>query len=276
MAITTQDGVLNGAQTIRMFAKVATPTLVAGRPQSLWGLGGMPGAGAFDNTLNGVVLSSSSTVPNGAIPHFDPASNQAYLARFAAMATQAGMLLLCDRLWHNGGITITSTSAQNITSPTWPARCPTSGLDETPATTGLGVHLALEVSGATGAGTPTITISYTNQDGTAGRTATNIAATVASSAAGATYLIGLQAGDQGVRSVQSITLSATWTSGTINLVAYRLLAMLPLIAGNVGNADDALTGNLPQIYNGTVPYLMFIPTTTTATIVVGSYGETHG
>jgi hypothetical protein len=276
MAITTQDGVLNGAQTIRMFAKVATPTLVAGRPQSLWGLGGIPGAGAFDTTLNGVVLSSSSAVPAGAIPHFDPASNQAYLSRFAAMATQAGMLLLCDRLWHNGGITITSTSAQSITSPTWPARCPTSGIDETPATTGEGVMLAVEVSAATGAGTPTITISYTNQDGTAGRTATNIVATVASSAAGATYLIGLQAGDRGVRSVQSITLSATWTSGTINLVAYRLLAMLPLIAGNVGNADDALTGNLPLIYNGTVPYLMFIPTTTTATLVVGSYGETHG
>lgn len=152
MAITSLDGIVAGAQTPRMFAKAVTATLVAGRPASLWSLGGMPGAGAFDNTLNGVVLSSSSAVPNGAIPHIDPASNNAYLAYLEAQATQPGVLMLLDRLWHNGGFTITSTSAQNITSPTWPSRCPTSGIDQTPSTNGLGVQLAVEVSAATGGG----------------------------------------------------------------------------------------------------------------------------
>lgn len=276
MAITTLDGVIAGMRPPMILSKAITATLVAGRPASLWSLAGSPGAGGFDTTLNGVVLSSSSALVNGQIPHYDPASGNAYLARLQAAATQAGTLLLLDRLWHNGGYTITSTAAQNSTTPTWPSRCPTSGLDDTPATTGQGVLLAVEVSAATGAGTPTITISYTNQAGTASRTATNILATVASSAIGATYFIGLQAGDTGVRSVQSLTLSATWTSGTINLVAYRLLATLELPGNLMPNAIDAITGGLPRLYNGVVPWLVFVPNTTTATLVTGAYTETHG
>jgi hypothetical protein len=256
-------------------AKAVTATLVAGRPASLWSLAGSPGAGAFNATLNGVVLDSTSALVAGQIPHYDSASNS-YIATFEACATQSGRLLVLDRLWHNGGFTITSTGAQSITSPTWPSRCPTSGTDDTPATTGHGIMLAVEVSAATGAGTPTITISYTNQAGTAGRTATNIIATVASSAIGATYFIGLAAGDTGVRSVQSLTLSATWTSGTINLVAYRLLSALNLAGAFIPNAVDAITGGLPRVYNGTVPWLVFVPNTTTATNVQGSYTETHG
>lgn len=275
MAITTLDGYVAGKRPPVDIAKAVTATLVAGRPASLWALGGRPGAGAFDSTLNGVVLSSSTTIPNGAIPHFNPSSGNAYLDYFEAMATQAGRILLLDRMWHNGGYTITSTAAQNSTTPTWPSRCPTSGTDDTPATTGRGVMLALEISAATGAGTPTITISYTNQAGTASRTATNVIATVATSAIGATYFIGLQAGDTGVRSVQSLTLSATWTSGTMNLVAYRLLGSMPLQA-LAANSISPLKGAGSRLYNGVVPWMVFVPNTTTASVISGSYIESHG
>lgn len=276
MAITTVDGALAGMRPPMFISKAVTATLVAGRPASLWSLAGSPGAGAFNATLNGVVLSSTGALVNGQIPHYNPASGLAYVARFAAKATQAGVVMLMDRLWHNGGFTITSTGAQSITSPTWPSRCPTSGTDDTAATTGHAVMLALEVSAATGAGTPTITISYTNQAGTAGRTATNIIATVASSAIGATYFIGLAAGDTGVQSVQSLTLSATWTSGTMNLVAYRLLTSVVCGAAFVDGEADILTGGRPIVYDGTVPWLVFQPSTTTASVISGVYQETHG
>jgi hypothetical protein len=257
-------------QPARLLAKSTTATLVAGRPASLWSLAGSPGAGAFDTTLNGVVLSSTSAQVAGQIPLFDPASNNQYLARLSAGATQAGQLLLLDRIWHNGGYTITSTSAQNSTTPTWPSR----SADGT--TNGDAVLLALEISAAAGAGTPTITIAYTNQAGTASRSATNLLATVASPAIGATYFIGLQAGDTGVRSVQSLTLSATWTSGTMNLVAYRLLAALEIPLAGVPNAMDALTSGMPRLYNGTVPWLVFVPNTTTASVLTGSFVATQG
>lgn len=207
----------------------------------------------------------------GQLPHTDPVSIAAYLMRLEAQVRQPGTLYLLDRLWHNGGYTITSTSGQNTTHPGLPAR------DANGATNGDGVLAAVEVSANVGTGTPTLTVGYTNQAGTAGKTATNILATVASPIIGAFHKIGLAAGDTGMRSIQSLTLSATWTSGTINLVMYRQLAALELggAAPPGPNAIDALTGGLARLYNGVVPFLVFIPTTTTATDVTGSYVETQ-
>jgi hypothetical protein len=267
MAITTLDGAIAGMQWPRAFAKGVTATLVAGRPASLWSLAGNPGAGAFDNTLNGLALSAPQ---NGQINFVDPGSGNSYLARLQASATIAGTLLLCDRIWHNGGYTITSTSAQNSTSPTWPSR------DADGATAGNGVLLGLEISAAAGAAAPTITIAYTNQAGTGSRSAVNVDATQNSPAIGAFYRIGLQAGDTGVRSVQSLTLSASWLSGTMNLVAYRVLAALELTAAHTPNAIDALTSGFTRIYNGSVPFLLFLPSTTTATNVSGTMIVTQG
>lgn len=270
MAITTVDGAIAGMQPPRPFAKAVTGTMVAGRPQSTWALAGNPGAGAFDNTLNGVVLSSTSAMVNGQLPHVNPVSGNAYLAALTGNATIAGTLLLCDRLWHNGGFTITSTGAQSITSPTFPAR------DIAGSTNGDGVYLGLEISAAAGAAAPTITIGYTNQAGTASRTATNAFPTANSPTAGAFFPIGLQAGDTGVRSVQSLTLSVSWVSGTMNLVAYRVLAALPLAGAFIPNQLDILTGAMPQLQAGVVPFLVFVPSTTTTSNISGVYVETHG
>lgn len=271
MAITTLDGAIAGMNWPRYFAKAITPTLVAGRPASLWSLGGNPGAGSFDTTLNGVALSSTSAQVNGQLNFVDPGAGvNAHLARFQASATQAGTLLLCDRIWHNGGYTITSTAAQNSTTPTWPAR------DAAGTTNGDGILVACEISAATGAGVPTITVAYTNQAGTATRSSTNISPTVASSAIGATYFMGLQSGDFGVRSIQSVTLSATWTSGTMNMVAYRPLAALELPAAFVPNAIDVLTSGMPRMYNGTVPWLIFLPNAVTTTTIQGQFIYTTG
>jgi len=270
MAIATLDAALAGAVAPAWFAKAITPTMVAGRPQSLWGLGGNPGAGSFDTTLNGVTLSSTSAQVAGQLPFTDPVSGNTYLARLQGAATIAGTLLLCDRQWHNGGFTITSTTAQTITSPTLPAR------DKAGTTNGDGVILGLEISAAAGAAAPTITVAYTNSAGTSGRSATNSFATANSPTAGAFFPIGLQAGDTGVRSVQSLTLSASWVSGTMNLVAYRVLAALELPNANTSNAIDALTSGFPRFFNGTVPFLVFIPSTTTASNISGSLVVTQG
>lgn len=269
MAITTIDGALAGMQPPRFFHKAVSPTAVLGRPQSTWGLAGVPGAGSFDTTLNGVVLDCTSALINGQLPFFNPGSGTSYLARFVGSFSNGGQLLLCDRLWHNGGYTITSTSAQNSTTPTWPAR------DNTGSTNGDGVLLGLEVSSVTGAGAPTISVSYTNSSGTSGKTATNAFATVGASAAGAFFPIGLQAGDTGVRSVQSLTLSATWTSGTMNLVAYRVIAAMEC-NNSMGNALDILEGGFPQMFNGTVPWLTVIPAIANTFNLSGSLAVAQG
>lgn len=267
MAISTLDGALAGMQFPQYFAKSHPSTPVAGRPQSLWSGAGNPGAGSFNTSLAGVTLTSPVA---GQIIHNDPSSGNAYLGRLQAAGANAGTLLLCDRLWHNGGFTITQTTAQTISSPTWPAR------DINGATLGDGVYLGLEVSSATGSGTPSITVSYTNSAGTSGKTGTNIDTTASSSGLGSFFRINVAAGDYGVRSVQTLTLGATWTSGVINLVAYRVIASLEIGAANVGNAMDALTSGFPRIYNGSVLFLVFIPATATAGSVSGTYIETQG
>lgn len=267
MAITTIDGAIAGAQYPRHFIKTATPTLVAGRPHSLFYLAGQPGAAVAPSPgLAGAALTTYA----GQIPFTNPVSGNSYLHRLVGQATIAGKLMLCDRLWHNSGFTITQTTAQTVNSVAWPAR------DATGTTNGDQILIGVEVSTATGAAAPTLTIGYTDQSGNAGATATNVVPTVASSAIGAFYPIGLAAGDTGVRSVQTFTLSVSWVSGVIHLVAYRVLAELELTAANVSNAIDALTSGFPRLFDNTVPFLIFVPSTTTASNINGSVIWTQG
>jgi hypothetical protein len=254
MAITTLAGIRTGTvQPTRYMKNAAFNTLAAHRHQSSFYLsGGDPAAATAPAPgLAGAALTSYAgqiLVPS--------ASNTTYLSNFSAYdgpsGTARGQMLLCDRLWHNSGINITLNTAQTINSVAWPAR------DINNSTNGDGVFIGVEVRVATGAGTPTLTLSYTNQAGTAGRTGTNIIATVASAGIGSFYVLGLQAGDTGVRSIQTYTQSATWTSGTIHLVAFRIMAVVPLRgAGIPGNDHDYTHLGLNAQPDNTVPFLLF-------------------
>ena len=258
MAIATIDGALAGMQPLVAWSKLSTQTLVAGRPYSLWGQAGAPGAGSFDTTLAGVALSSTSAIPPGAFRHVDPGAGNAYLARFTGGVSQSGMLLLCDRLWHNGGIGITTTTGQTVTSAAFPAR------DNAGSINGDGVQIGLEVSAGCGAAAPAPTITYTNQAGVGSKSAGLSFATANSPAAGSFFPFGLQAGDTGVKSIQTYTQNTSWVSGTVNLVAYRVLAQLPLMGG------------FARLYNGVCPFLIFVPSTTGNLNLSGSYVETQG
>lgn len=261
MALSTLDSLIAGAQQPRDFAKGVTGTLVAGRHMSLFYLGGLPGAAAAPSPgIGGAALTSYA----GQLPFSNPVSGETKLLNFSGMATQAGQLWLCDRLWHNSGIGITTTTLQAFTGAAdIPAR------DMSGTQTGEGVFGAVEVSAATGAGTPTLTLEYTNSAGTTARTGTNVVATVASSIAGTFHPIGLQAGDTGIRRATGLTLSATWTSGTIHVVLYRIIAKVNLGA-NIPGAVDALSGALAKMYDNSVPFLVFLPNTTTTSNISGS------
>jgi hypothetical protein len=267
MAITSLDLAIAGERPFEEFSKAVTGALVAGRPFSTFYLAGVPGAAVAPSPgLSGESLTSYA----GQIP-VPAASGNSHLSYFqCGSSAQAGSVMLADRLWHNSGFTITITTAQAVNSVAWPAR------DKAGTTNGAGVYLGVEVSAATGAGTPTITVSYTNSQNVSGRTGTNSVATVATSAAGTFYPIGLQAGDVGVRSVQSLTLSATWTSGTIHLVAYRPIIPLTLPTAGIFASLNAVTGNLPRLYDNTVPFLIYRPQTSATTNLSGGIKITQG
>lgn len=259
MAITTVDGIIAGAKPPRFFYKALTGTLVAGRPFAPWALAGIPGAWTAPSAgLNGANLTSK----DGAIPFTNPGSGNSYLARFAADVTQTGTLMLVDVLWENSGLSVTSTSAQAITQPTLEAR------DANGTTNGDGVLIGMRVVTTLGTGTNVPQITYTDQSGGTGNTANPIVTYAASSVAGSFYPFALAAGDTGVRSVTSFINTVSMSSGTISLVAYRILATIDVGAG-AGAAVGPVDVGFPQLYDNTTMALIFIPSTTTTSVMSG-------
>lgn len=267
MAITSLDGLIAGMQPGWEFIKTVGPTMVVGRQYSFFYINGMPAAATAPSPgLSGAALTSYA----GQLIFPNPATGNAYLARLTAMATVPGHLLLCDRLWHNSGIVITSTGAQTINSVEFPAR------DDDGTINGKGVRLGIEVSTLTGNNAPVFTATYTNSDDTGSRTGTTFIATTSATVAGSFFPIGLAAGDSGVKSVQTLQMSLSWSSGVIHLVAYRVLAKLDIPVANAPYSIDAITGGLPKAYAGTVPFLIFMPGAVTASTLSGHYVWSHG
>jgi hypothetical protein len=171
MSITTIQGANDGLKRVKEFAKPSAGTMIANHPHSFFYTVGMPNAGATPTPgIGGEVLTAPVT---GQIPFENPTSGNTYLARLQASGSVAGTLLLCDRLWQNSGIDLTSTAEQTFTSSAQiPAR------DAVGTNAGIGVYAALEFSAAAGAAAPTYTLKYTNSAGTTGQTNTPIIAAV--------------------------------------------------------------------------------------------------
>lgn len=272
MAITTLDGAIAGMQAPVPIIKVGITTAAVGamRGYTPWYAAGNPGASVANAAgVNGdAVTPADGTAVQGRIPRTNPGTGNAYLARLGISASTAGTLWLIDRLWHNSGLTVTSTTAQAITPATLPSR------DGAGGTNGANVMAAIEWSATGGAGTPTVTLTYTDQDGNAGATGTFTG--VASPPVGTFEIFTLAAGDTGVRAPTSFIQSATRTSGTMHLVLFRVLAQVEVTAANIGNAIDALTSGMPRIYDDSVLQLVWFPSATTATNFIGQYIETQG
>jgi hypothetical protein len=79
-----------------------------------------------------------------------------------------------------------------------------------------------------------------------------------------------------VQSVQTFTLSASWTSGAASLVAYREIARLEITSSNVPAAIDAITSGMPCMYDSSVPFLLFVPSTSTASNISGQVVYSQG
>lgn len=268
MAITTLDQMIAGFQPPQPIMKTpsAMVGLGAGRALSLWYSTGNPGPATANSAgVNGAAVSGTVA---GALSRSNPVSGYAYLGRLSAASTVGGSLILIDRLWNNSGLSVTSTGSQAITPATLPAR------DSNGSTNGEDVEFAMEWSAAGGAGTPTVTLTYTNQSGVTGQTATFTA--VASPPIGSFEFFNLAVGDTGVRAPTSFQQSATRTSGTMHLVGFRRIAQLDIPAGCLSGALDALTSGMPRIYNDSVLQLLWVPSATTVPTFQGMYTEVHG
>lgn len=272
MAITTLDGAIAGMKSPIPFCKNGIAMEGVGQWYSPFYAAGFPGAAVAPSPgMGGAALTSYA----GQIP-IPAASGNTHLARLWVQASSPGTLLLCDRLWHQSGIAVTTTTGQTVNSVTWPAR------DQNGSTNGVGVMVGLEVSTATtnAAANSTMTITYTNDAGTGSRTGTVGAAIPmafpATATVGTFVPFVLAAGDTGVRSVQTVTLAVSLGAGAVHLVAYRILAQVTVASANIGDAADLVSLGMPRCYDTTVPFLLWIPTATTATQIHGGVVFTQG
>jgi hypothetical protein len=267
-SITTWDGVLNnrgnGKADDFMGAK-ASQTTVANAWSSFFRSTGLPGAGSYTAIPGGAVMNRAST---GAWPLTNPATGDTkYLLNVGAgHVTGQNIVLVADLLVAAGNIDANSAGAQTIN---------TAAL--TRYTDGAGVMMTLEVTTALGAGAANVTITYTNQAGTAGRATAAIAMT----ASAITFrlqpaVLGAQvellAPDYGVRSVQTLQFSAGMgAGGLVALLLYKPLLMIPTLV-----AASFVERSTPAQIAGIIPLVLgsdsqlgcltfFVNTSTTST-----------
>jgi len=244
MAITTLQGVLNGVIPSRPYAKFGQNTSAVLPPRSpFYAANGSVGAGVISTATNGAVYTSASA---GAMPFRNPASGNTYLAGMKWPTATGNTTTLVDFLW--GKQVGLSAGTQTIDSLTFPPR------DINGTSSGDGVFIAFAVQGTNVNGTLVAQISYTNQDGTAGRTGDVMWIGLQG---GSFNIFSLEAGDTGVRSVQTFTLGSTLTDGNPGLIAFRPIATIaPLSTKTNEPRGDAFSFGMPQIYNDS--YLTFI------------------
>lgn len=269
--IQTQDQLTAAmaGQIIQSITKIGATMPAAGNFYSRWANTGRPGAGAAPSVgLNGEAVDASFA---GAVPYSNAASGkQKYLSGLDFQSNTAGVHLLCDRLWQNSGIVVTTTTAQAITA------VPIHSRDLYGAANGTGVEAWLDVYTAIGNGANVngATISYTNESGIAGRTGT-ISTIPATSVAGTAIQITMQSGDSGVRSIESITLGTSLVSGSVGLVLRRRLASINVSVANQGDFRNFFDIG-QKLWNGMAMEVLTLVVTTTAQNLFGSVSVVEG
>jgi hypothetical protein len=247
--------------------KIGTAPEAAGKWYSFAKDTGNPGAWAPGTPgLGGRATDGTAVGDTGCLRIANPASGNNYLTGFGAAGSVVGNYWLFDVLWINSGIVVTTTTAQTVTSVAFPAR------DALGAINGEGCWIGILVTTVTtnGAAITNMTVSYTNSDGVAGRTAT-MASFAQSAVVGTVEWFQLAAGDRGVQSIQSITLGTSLVTGAVSMIVARPLANVAGLLAQVGSEAgiDPRTGI--KLYNGSCILPIMLASATTATTLQGTF-----
>lgn len=246
MTITTLDQYIAAPSQRVSIIKTAAVTSVAATPTQVIQAAGNPGAGtlAGTNTANGVVP-TDATAGFPVINAFGGGAT-GYISNISFGSTVACRLHLFDCLFKAGAYAFNANVA--LTSqPSYSSRV-LGGTDFT--NTEIWIEAVTAFTG-----NQSIAITYTNQDGTTGRTTGTIATGVAP-IIGRMLQLPLQAGDTGVQKIESV-VSTVSTVGTFNVLVLRRLWSGRVIAANFGDVHDFLKTGMPIIFADSA--LMVVP-----------------
>lgn len=224
---------------------------VVGQWNSMWLWDGMPGTGV---TPGAAAVPTNATV--GAVGQADAGgSRQKWMVGGGFIGSAGGNVVLYDRLLHCGGLDGTVTDPQAV------------GGSLTRNTSGLGNEIWVEIYTQIGATARTISASYTNQDDTSGQatTATSFGGT-GSREATRSIRLPLQAGDTGVKSVETVTIDGgtTGTAGDFGVTIVQPIATWPLTHRGSGLWRSFMDGYaIPEIVDGACLAMMYLAAATT-------------
>lgn len=263
MAITDYASLVQKMKTTRSssrsFGNHPSTTSVASRWTDVWAAASPSwGTGAaFGAAINPARNAS------GAMGQYDGGSTSLRLLGARLQSGSAGTLYVVDRLAHSGGC------VGNVATPQT-AGLPTAAL--TRYTSGENVIAFLRIASAIGSTATTFSVSYTDQDGVGGN-ASPLADIGGTGLLEANRLIPipLAAGDRGIRSVESITFTATTgTAGDVGILLCRPLMAFPIRVGSEPMIFDflgSMGGALPDLIDGTcLGWLWYASTTSTGII----------
>lgn len=223
----------------RILFNKATTAQGAGQWTTYWATAGQPGTGTLTigNTSPGEVP-TDATAGAPTINAFG-SGNTGYLASGNVYSNVSGQYFLADRLYHAGSFSLALGANAISSPPSFAARLPNGDY--------TGVSMWLEIVTTNGAYSSVVAVSYTNEDGTSGRTAT-LDSNINAYAANRLLPFRLQAGDLGVQSIQTVTVSGVAGTGTVNVVLSRLLAAFNVYSYAAEPRADIFKLGMPIVY----------------------------
>lgn len=230
MTISNFDGLLGSAKQYITMAKTANRTTVATGWFSLFELAGNPGGGvlAGTSTTAGVVPTDATA----GCPIIDAFGGGAtgYLAQVDFGSSVASRLRILDMVFKAGAYAFSAGTTTLSAQPSYAGRMPGGSYKDT--------QIWIEVTTAFATGTQwQIQVTYTNQDGTTGRTTViNSAWNAAALTLGRMYQLALQSGDTGVQKIDSVIVTNGGTAMTAG--NFNILVLRPLWTGRVKIAND--------------------------------------
>ncbi len=246
-------GLISGDRVF--YQKSAQGSITSGSFHSLWRTAGQPSAGALPPSGSGEVPTRSNP---GALQGWTDASGSdvAYIAQASVSSGTVTIYYFYDRLVHTSGLNSTLLTAQTVNTPAL-----------TRYTNGKGVEAWLEVYTTLGASSRTVTISYTNQDGVSGRSGSCVVTTPPT---GRMIPFNLQAGDTGVRSVETVTMSAsTGTAGDFGITLLKRLVDIGNPMAPNSTPQDAFELGLPALEDNACIAMFVYSSATTAGPFIG-------
>jgi len=236
MAITSISDYLAATRQRIPLIKTGSRTTVGAGWFSLFDIAGEPGAGtlAGSSTAAGVVPDDTTT----GCPLINTFGGSAtgYLSTVEFSSSVACRIALFDMLFKAGAYAYNAATTL-ASQPSYSARLP--GTDY------RGLEIWVEqVTAATG--NQAVTVTYTNQDGTTGRT-TGAVGIGSAPTIGRCWQLPLQAGDGGVQKIESVTGTVA-SAGTFNVLVMRRLWTGRVRMTNDEDIHDMLRTGMPQVY----------------------------